>query len=327
MKHEARILQEFYRAGTDGIVGATLQTNTRLDGEVIEATIRELRRKGFGIESHPYQGFCLSESPDILWDADLTARLGSATGIVGRQLLVVEETTSTNDEAERLALKEAPEGLVVLAEIQTRGRGRLGRTWHGRSGKSLLLSVLLRPAWRVAELPRLTIMGAVAVCRAVERLAAIRPAIKWPNDVMVEGRKLAGILTEMRAESYRVRYVVLGIGVNVNQEAAEFPTELTGRCESLRNLTGRTWNRAEVATHLLQELDQIYERVNEGRFKEVAAEWQDRCTTLGQWISVRSGSSRQTGFAESIDEEGGLLLRTGQGLLQRITSGDVTVIS
>ncbi len=322
MKSDVQMLRALYQAGAEGISVNSLAAKTGADQASIRAQIQEWRRIGFQIEASPHFGYRLLEAPHRLLGEDIASRLGPVK-VIGRQIQVFQETSSTNEVALRLAGDGVAEGAVVFAERQSRGRGRLGRTWFGSTGKSVLTSLLLRPSLRPAEAARLTIIGAAATVRTIEKLTAVRPSIKWPNDVIVGERKLAGILTEMCAEPDRIHYLVLGIGLNVNQTKTDFPEQLRWRCSSLRILTGQVWNRAAVAAALLKELDWDYQRMKEGRFAAVAAEWQSRCATLGRQVAVQFGKSTIHGRAEAIDGEGALLLRTGAGLVKRILGGDV----
>lgn len=316
------MLRALYQAGAEGISGNSLAGKTGAEQASIRDRIQEWRRVGFQIEASPHFGYRLLETPHRLLGEDVAARLGPVK-TTGRQIQVFQETSSTNEVALRLAGDGVAEGAVVFAEHQSRGRGRLGRAWFGSAGKSVLMSLLLRPALRPPEAARLTILGAAATARAIEKLTTVRTSIKWPNDVIVGEEKLAGILTEMRAEPDRIHHLVLGIGLNVNQTKTDFPEELRQRCCSLQILTGQMWNRAAVAAALLKELDWDYQRMKEGRFARVAAEWQNRCATLGREVAVQYGKSTIHGRAEAIDGDGALLLRTGSGLVKRILGGDV----
>lgn len=322
MKSDVEMLRALYQAGADGISTNSLAAKAGADQTSIRVRIQEWRHIGFQIEASPHFGYRLLEAPHRLLGEDIAARIGPVR-VVGRQIQVFQETSSTNEVALRLAVDGVAEGAVVFAEHQSRGRGRLGRAWFDFTGKSVLMSLLLRPTLRPPEAARLTIIGAAATAWAVEKLTNIKPSIKWPNDVIVGEKKLAGILTEMRAETDQIHHLVLGIGLNVNQTKTDFPEELRQRCSSLRILTGQVWNRAEVAAALLKELDRDYQRMKAGRFAKIAAEWQSRCATLGRQVAVQFGKSTIHGRAEAIDGDGALLLRTGSGLVKRILGGDV----
>ncbi|MBT5704849.1 biotin--[acetyl-CoA-carboxylase] ligase [Verrucomicrobia bacterium] len=324
MTRDTKILRELYRVAERGISGAALAERMGVSRAAIWSRIDELRKVGFEIDASPHLGYRLVSSPDRLFGDDLMARLPEGI-VIGRQIQVFKETASTNEIAERLGRDGVEEGAVVLSEFQSKGRGRLGRTWFSPGGKGILMSVLLRPALRPPEVTRLTIIGATAAVRAIERCTTVRPSIKWPNDVMMGSRKLAGILTEMNAEPDRVRYVVVGIGLNVNQSREDFPPELDGISGSLNLEAGTLVDRPALAAAMIEELDRDYHRVMNGGFTEVAAEWQSKCGTLGCEVSVQFGDSVVKGLAEAIDEDGALLVRTEGGVIQRITGGDVSL--
>ncbi len=311
------------RQASSGISGADLAARLEVTRAAVWARVEELRRLGYDIEATPHSGYRLVGTPDALHADDLMARMGEGV-LVGRRVQVYESTASTNDLVERLGRDGAEEGVVVFAEAQTRGRGRLGRVWSSPSRQGLWFSVLLRPAIRPEAVTRLIVMAAVALRKGVERFAGVLPGIKWPNDLLIGGRKFAGILTEMSAEPDRVRYVVVGIGVDVNQGEAEL-AGMRGFATSLRLETGRMWDRAGLAVSILGELDRNYARLEAGRFGELAEEWEAGCITLGQAVSVRVGGRVCCGRAESLDPEGALLVRTEHGHLERVTGGDLTM--
>jgi BirA family biotin operon repressor/biotin-[acetyl-CoA-carboxylase] ligase len=252
------------------------------------------------------------------------ARLPSPRAI-GRDIRVFTETASTNDVVEKLARDGLPEGAVVFAEAQSGGRGRLGRTWVSPAGVGLWFSILLRPRLHPTSATQLTVLAAVAVARAIERQTELRPAIKWPNDVLVGHRKVAGILLEMSTELDRIRHAVLGIGIDVNVPAEAFPQSIRTVATSLAAEAGHPIDRPALATQVLAELDHLYARLNAGDFHEVGDEWMRRCSTLGQHVTIHMGSRAVAGRAEALDEDGALLVRTEHGVLERIVGGDVTL--
>jgi BirA family biotin operon repressor/biotin-[acetyl-CoA-carboxylase] ligase len=324
MSVDAQILDSL-RAASDGSVsGAELSQKLKLSRTAIRARIEVLRSLGYDIEASPHLGYRLLDAPDVLHADDLLSRLGKA-GIIGRDIQVFQETTSTNDVIEKMARDGVPEGAVVFAEAQTKGRGRLGRKWLSPSRKGLWFSVLLRPALRPQDATQLTVVSATALRRAIEAHTGLKPEIKWPNDILVGGRKTAGILTELNAELDQIKYVILGIGVDVNMAASDFPADLRKLATSLRAEFGKPIPRAELAVGILRELDHDYARLCDGRFAEVVDEWEEHCTTLGREVIIRTGQRQIRGRAESLAEDGVLLLRTDHGLLERIVGGDVTL--
>jgi BirA family biotin operon repressor/biotin-[acetyl-CoA-carboxylase] ligase len=224
---------------------------------------------------------------------------------------------------EKLARDGVKEGYVVFAESQTKGRGRLGRKWASPTHKGLWFSVLLRPKLHPMETTQLTVVSATALRRAIRTVTGLSAEIKWPNDLLLGGKKVAGILTEMSAEVDRVRHVILGIGLDVNQDANEFAGELRPLATSLKIEAGEEIDRAELAAEILHELDADYARVCARKFPEIADEWEAACVTIGKNVSVHMGERRFRGRAESLDDDGTLLVRTEHGLLERVIGGDV----
>jgi BirA family biotin operon repressor/biotin-[acetyl-CoA-carboxylase] ligase len=323
MTTDAKILSAL-RANQDGVSGADLAGQLGVTRAAIWGHIEQLRQLGYEIEAGPHFGYRLVGVPDVLHADDLLARLGKRK-VIGRDIRVFEQTTSTNDVIEKLARDGVKEGAVVFAESQTKGRGRLGRKWISPGRKGLWFSVLLRPDLRPQETTQLMVASATALRRAIQSETGLRPEIKWPNDIVIGGKKVAGILTELSAELDRVRHVILGIGVDVNLVAGEFPPELRKLATSLKIESGRAISRAGLATAILRELDFDYARICGGGFAEVADEWQEHCKTIGRQVTIQIGERRIRGRAESLDDDGALLLRTDHGRLERITGGDVTL--
>jgi BirA family biotin operon repressor/biotin-[acetyl-CoA-carboxylase] ligase len=322
MTRDALLLSLLRAAGDDSVSGEVLAARLGISRAAVWAHIRELRSLGYDIAASPHLGYRLLSAPDLLHADDLLSRLGESQ-LIGREIQVFRETTSTSDVVEKLARDGVAEGAVVFAESQTRGRGRLGRRWLSPAGAGLWLSVLLRPTCRPNEMTRLTIAAAVAVARAVREQTGLDPEVKWPNDLLLRGRKFAGILTELSGEQDRVRHAVLGIGVDVNLTAANLPADLRRQTTSLRLELGRPVLRAELAVALLRELDIVYGRLSAGQFEQLADEWESACTTLGREIEVAVGDRRLKGRAEALDQDGSLLLRTRYGRIERVTGGDV----
>lgn len=323
MTVDAQILSALRDSGS--VSGAELAGRLGISRAAIWARIEELRKLGFAIEASPHHGYTLVQSPDLLLADDLISRLPT-NRTVGRDIQVYKETASTNDLVERQARDGAREGLVIFAESQTKGRGRLGRKWMSPAGKGLWFSVLLRPRLRPMEATQLTVATATALVRAIDATTAVRPEIKWPNDLLAGGRKIAGVLTELSAELDTIKHVILGIGLDVNQTADEFPAELTPVAASLRIAGGSPVSRPDLATRILEELDRDYARINAGEFTDLADEWEARCTTLGRNVTIDMGDRQIHGRAESLDHDGALLVRTQHGRLERIIGGDVTLL-
>jgi len=299
-----------------------------LSPTAVDACILHLREAGFEIELRPGFGYKLLECPDRLIPDDLWARLKLAEdrqatlGLV-REIISLERTESTNDVAAQLGREGAAGGVVVLAEQQTAGRGRFGRKWESPAGQGIWMSLLLRPTLPLMHWARLTTWAAVAVAKAIETVARCPARIKWPNDIEVCGRKAAGLLAEIGVDRDGREFAVLGIGIDVNQQLAEFPPELRDRAISLREATGRAIDRAELAAMLLQELAETEGKLSE-EFEELVSEAARRSTVLGHAIEARIGETVLSGVAEELDDDGHLLLRTAHGV-SKLSAGEVSL--
>ena len=321
---DAQILAALRQEAEGSVSGAELSQRLGISRAAIWARIEALRSIGYGIEASPHQGYRLLHVPDLLHADDLLSRV-TGNRIIGRDIWVFEETHSTNDVVEKLARDGVREGAVVFAESQTQGRGRLGRKWLSPRRKGLWFSVLLRPNLLPQAATQLTVAAAAALLRAIRQQTDLTPQIKWPNDILVNGRKVAGVLTELNAELDQIKYVILGIGVDVNLGPGDWPADLAKLATSLKIESGRTICRAELAAAILLELDRDYTRICQRQFARICEEWEKQCNTLGRNVSIRIGNRLLQGRAESLDEDGALLLRTEHGHLERIMGGDVTL--
>lgn len=287
--------------------------------------ISSLRELGHVIEAVPSRGYKLISSPEFLDSREIKAEL--ITSLVGRRLDCLKQTTSTNADAFRIAEEGAPEGTVVIADAQNGGKGRRGRVWSSPAGVNLYCSVVLRPSIMPHEAPQLTFLSAVAVARAIERTTDLVPEIKWPNDVLIGGKKVAGLLNEMSAETDGINFIVLGIGVNLNMTADQFPDDLRYPATSLLLESGSRVCRTHFAAVMLSELDKLYADFASSGFGPVREEWQMRCNANGRTVSVNdAGDEHKVGMFVGIDSDGALLLRSGDDRIERIVSGDVRVI-
>ncbi len=248
-----------------------------------------------------------------------TLRRGLYTSLVGRRLLFFQELDSTMDRAAEEARGLAEEGTVVVAETQSASRGRFRRTWVSRPG-NLYFSVVFYPT--TGELPFIGMVAGVALVRAILRTAGLNARLKWPNDVMVDGRKAAGILIESAVEGPAVKYAVLGIGVNVGLEPEELE-DLPVAATSLNAASGREIPRDEMLARLLHEIDALYLELRRGACP--LTEWRGMLETLGQQVEAAGQGWDCAGLAEDVDDQGNLLLRLDGGQLVTLTSGDVTL--
>ena len=280
-----------------------------------------LRGLGYRIEARRALGYALARVPDRLGPAELEPHLAGRW----RDVRWLAETDSTQRVARELARAGAPEGTVVIAEAQTAGRGRLGRTWHSPRGVNLYCSIVLRPALPPAAVPQVALVAGAAVAAALAATPGVEPRIKWPNDVLIDGRKVAGVLTEMEAEVERVHHVILGIGVNLNASRSAFPPELRERATSVLLATGHRVDRAAVTARLLAALEARYGRFLEGGFEVVRSEWESYSCLTGTEVRVTSPDGEVAGRVAGLDADGALRLTRSDGTTARIVAGEVTL--
>ncbi len=277
----------------------------------------------------------MDDLPDRGFEMALVSQLSQpATRLLGRPLHFFDTIDSTNTSAARLAREDAAEGTVVIADAQSGGKGRLGRSWVSPPGVNLYLSVILRPRKSTSAAPQLSLLASVAVAEAIVQQTQLSPAIKWPNDVLVSGKKVCGILTEMQANGPQLRSVIVGIGVNINAPLSSFPEALQDRASSLFLIRGEPVDRAAFAVSLLTHLEKLYVLWLEKGFPVVGAAWEGYASELlGKSITVTAPEGIISGTVRGIDRDGALLVESvspeGQARssprVQRILAGDVTV--
>ncbi|MBF0522781.1 MAG: biotin--[acetyl-CoA-carboxylase] ligase [Candidatus Omnitrophica bacterium] len=302
----------------DGYVsGEEMSQKLHISRAAVWKSINELRGLGYKIEAAPRLGYRIVSSPDKLFSHELEHRLN--TKVVGRKVFYEETVSSTMDKAFELAVKGEKEGTVIAAETQTKGRGRMGRVWTSPKGQGIYFSVILRPALSPSDIARLTLLAGVAVCEAIRQVAAVDAKIKWPNDVLIKGKKAVGILTELNAESDRVRFCVIGIGINVNTPLRQLPENAT----SLKQETGKMHSRIGLAQEVLRRLDVWYDILKMQGFPPVIERWKTLSSTLGRLVRLKDQQNELEGKAVDLDEYGGLMIQTKSGVVVKRMSGDV----
>jgi BirA family biotin operon repressor/biotin-[acetyl-CoA-carboxylase] ligase len=317
---EELILGFLSESGSDFTSGEALSGKLGLSRTAVWKRVEALRTKGYRIEAISARGYRLLEVPDRLTSLELAPLL--TTHDLGRTVHHHDSVGSTNEVAFRLAQDGAEHGEVVVAEQQTAGKGRRGRAWVSPPGLNLYFSAILRPELPPQRAPELTLVAAVALAEAL-REQGTEAAIKWPNDVHLDGRKVAGILTELSAEPERVHFVIVGVGVNLNSRAEHFPDELRETATSLALATGQRVLRARFAATLWGRMEEWLDRYLEEGFDPVRARWKALSSTLGQDVLVRTDRQELRGRAEDIDPSGALMVRTEGGSLERVLAGDV----
>ena len=325
MRQKVGAILRLFREQAGFVSGEQISRSLNVSRTSVWKHISLLREAGYVVDAVPSRGYRLISSPDILNMEEIAARLN--TSVMGRDIVCLNETASTNAYAFRLAENGAAEGTVVISDAQTEGKGRLGRVWSSPPGVNLYCSVVLRPSVKPYEAPQLTFLSVVAIARAIEQLTELKPEIKWPNDVLIHGRKVAGLLNEMSAGTDGINFVILGLGVNLNMSTGQFPPDLRCPATSLLIESGHPVVRVRFVARILNELDMLYAGFLTYGFLHLREEWQQRCNAHGREVVVSNGGAEVVrGMFNGIDGDGALLVQRMDGTIERILSGDVKVL-
>jgi BirA family transcriptional regulator, biotin operon repressor / biotin---[acetyl-CoA-carboxylase] ligase len=316
---------ELLRAG-DGIVsGERLCAELAMTRAAVWKHVAALRSMGYRIDSCPGSGYRLAASPDIPYPCEVRSFLH--TRHLGAAAEFLATTDSTNRQLADRARGGAPHGSLLVADTQTAGRGRMTRQWFSPPGKNLYFSLLLRPDVVPMRAPQLALLAGLALAKAVETLCpALTPKVKWPNDVFLDGAKLSGILCDMAAEADRVHYLIVGVGVNVNIGAGDFPPDLRGRATSLRTVAGRPVSRPRLLAGFLNQFEPVYEDWLVHGLSGWLPELTARSYLNGRELSVDLGRESLRGLAVGLSGNGGLLLDCGDRIPREIVCGDVHIV-
>jgi BirA family biotin operon repressor/biotin-[acetyl-CoA-carboxylase] ligase len=320
MSLKGEILEKLKSVFPSHVSGQSIAESFGVSRSAVWKAVNRLKREGYPIEGSPRRGYRLTAPSDLLTRENLLLLLKTRT--FGRSgYFHHREVTSTNDVAKLLAREGCPHGTVIVAEAQSRGRGRLGRSWLSPPGAGVYFSLVLRPDFEPPLAPRITLLAGVAVARAIQSLSSLEPKIKWPNDVLLGERKVAGILMEMEAEADLIHYLVLGVGVNANMDRAQLPESLNATSLFLETRT--THSRCELLARVLYELESLWDELLSRGFEPVAEMWRKMSFTLGKIVKVEKKEEILCGQAEDIDEHGCLLVRDQEGRIHRVSHGEV----
>ena len=308
---------DFLRKSPEYISGEEVSNHLKISRQALWKHIQELRDIGYDIVAVPHLGYKLISSPDRLIPYEITHGLN--TKFIGRKNYYFDTVSSTMDIALQFAMKGAPEGTVIIVESQTKGRGRLGRSWFSPKYKGIYLSLILRPKILPNQTPLLTLMAAVSICEAIKEKTDLTCQIKWPNDILIHHKKLGGILTELNAEMDLSRFVVVGIGLNVNNDKKTIPSGAT----SLKEQKKQEINRLELLQEVLRKIEGNYLIFQKTGAKSVIDKWREWSISLGRRVRVICQNEHIEGEAVDIDIDGGLLIRKDSGLTQKVMAGDV----
>lgn len=305
----------------DFISGQEISEKLGVSRQAVWKAINALKEKGYEIQSVTNRGYRLVSSPNYLNESSLKSLLHNK--IIGKNLIVLDSVNSTNDYLKKLGNEGCENGTVVAAREQTKGKGRLGRTWQTKKDDGIAFSVLLRPSVAPSEVSAITPLAGLAVCKAIREYTKLDCVIKWPNDIIVGRKKLVGILTEMSAEFDAVEYVITGIGINVDHTS--FPEEIAFKATSLLLETGRHIDQNEFLACVLEHLENEFVKNNLELTPTALSEYTDLCATVGRSVTFQRGTRRISGMAVGISEHGELKVMMSDGTICLVNSGEVTV--
>lgn len=305
--------------------GELLSESLNVSRTTVWNQIKALLAEGYEVESSPKKGYRLSSPPDILSAAEVCPEL--TTKVFGQtDYLYYQEIDSTNNQARSLASKGYPEGTVVVADMQTAGRGRRGRSWHSPSSQGIYMSVILRPLLPLKEMSRISLLTAVAVAETLEEELNLSARIKWPNDILINNKKVAGILSEAVTDMDGIEYIVVGIGLNISNRLQDFPSDFRTAATSAYVEDARPVSRVQVLQGLLARLERHYFDLLAGSFEGILLKGKSLSLIIGQELRLDTINGFLVGQALDIDENGFLLVRDQSGIVHTIFSGEVTIL-
>lgn len=315
------VLQLFTEAD-DYLSGEDISVRLGCTRAAVWKQVNELRRLGYQFDAKPRKGYRLMGRPDLLIAEEI--KCFNQAKQIGKAIRYVDKTPSTQLLAHEWADEGAEHGSLIIADEQTGGKGRMGRMWHSPPGSGIWMSIVLNPHIPLVHAPHLTLLLSVAITRALKKSTGVDIGIKWPNDLFVAGRKVCGVLTEVRAEADQIHYCAAGIGINVHDHA--FPQELRKIATSLSEVAERPLHRAELVASCCMEIEQLLQLYWDQGFSPVQTLWETHAFMLHQQVTVHSQSGTKTGVAIGLDNSGALRLQTDGGV-ELIYSADVSLPS
>jgi BirA family biotin operon repressor/biotin-[acetyl-CoA-carboxylase] ligase len=315
------LLDAFTNAGEAYLSGQVIAELIGCSRTAVWKHIEELRKEGFELEAVRRKGYRIVKTPEKITADEL--RLGLKTNFIGKNVHYEERVESTQKIAHRLAYDNAPEGTVIIAEEQVAGRGRMDRKWHSPKYTGIWMSIILRPNIPLPKAPQLTLLTAVAIVQAIEDLTGLLPEIKWPNDILIRGKKVTGILTELEAEADRINSIIIGIGMNVNQIKEDFPVELQEIATSLFIEKGEKVSRSDLIKGIFMNLEKLYLLYLEEGFLPIKLLWEGYAISIGRKITARTLSNSITGTAKGITDDGVLIMVDDHGKTHHVYSADI----
>ncbi|MCF6093351.1 biotin--[acetyl-CoA-carboxylase] ligase [Microaerobacter geothermalis] len=318
------ILRLFKEADGEFLSGEKLSQLLNCSRTAVWKHIEELRKEGYQFEAVKKSGYRLVKSPDTLLAEEIKANLN--TSMIGKKVAYFHQVDSTQFKAQHLAKEGAPSGTVVIADEQLGGKGRLGRAWQSPPGSGIWMSLILRPPISLFQAPQFTLLTSVAVIKGIRKIYPILdPVIKWPNDILVNRKKVCGILTELNAEADKINYLIIGIGINVNQKESDFISEIKDKATSLYITSGQRISRSKLVQAILENFEQLYHLYLEIGFSPIKTLWETNAISIGEYIEARTINGSLFGKALGIDDEGYLLLQDREEKIHRIYSADIEI--
>lgn len=297
--------------------GEEISSRLKISRQGLWKYIQDLRDAGYDIAAVPHLGYQLVSSPDRLFPFEIKHNLN--TKFIGRSISYFDTVSSTMDLAIGMGIKGCVEGAIVIAEGQSRGRGRFKREWFSPKHKGIYLSLILRPQIAPNAAPILTLLTAVSICEAIKEVSGMDARIKWPNDILIHNKKLAGILTEISAETDITHFVVIGVGLNVNNDKKALIAGATSLAEQKKEKV----SRIELLQEILRRIESNYLGLGKDSAAAILDKWRKSNITLGRRVRVVSEKNTREGQALDIDTDGALLIRNDSGLTEKVTAGDI----
>jgi BirA family biotin operon repressor/biotin-[acetyl-CoA-carboxylase] ligase len=315
------LLDAFTTAGNSYLSGQYLAELIGCSRTAVWKHIEALRKEGFELEAVRNKGYRILKTPEKITADEI--RLGLTTNFIGRNIHYEDSVESTQKIAHRLAAENVAEGTVIIAEEQRSGRGRMERKWHSPKYTGIWMSLILRPNIPLPKAPQLTLLTAVAIVQAIEEMTSLHPEIKWPNDILLNGKKVTGILTELQAEADRIHSIIIGIGINVNQLKEDFPVELQQSASSLFIEKGELVPRADLIRCIFKQFEKLYLLYLDQGFFSIKLLWESYATGIGKYIRARTITNTIEGKALGITDDGVLKLEDALGVIHHIYSADI----